>query len=555
MDSKSDKDSQRDKRPPIASNHRSRLRHAMLDSAFGPAALGAALWWLALPPLEWFPLAWLAAAPWTRLIVVPQLPGRRPYRAIWLAGFLFWVTMLQWLRYAHPAAALGGIFLSAYLAVYLPLLIALSRVAVHRWRTPAIVATPIVWAGLELIRAHLLTGFTLGSLAHTQYRWLEVLQLAELGGAPLLGALVAVVGACLAMCWPIGQRKRFSPWPLAVAGSLLAAAVWYGTRALSHPPALPGPTVALVQAPIKTEVKHDPAKKEDILRQYLALSVEAVRQHPQIELVVWPETMFRDTWLTWTADVAPPADADWTIDELHAASRRVEQTVADTARQIGRDWILGTDVLEFGPGRMNVYNSALLVDRHGTLRARYDKMHPVMFGEYVPLGTWMPWLYKLTPLPLGLTPGTRREPFVHGEATASVNICYELFVPHLLRQQVAKLEADDGPAVTWVLNLTNNGYYGGSWELELHLISAVFRAAELRRSVLVAANGGISAWVDSDGRIQARGGRQSSEVVLARPSLENRAPSALADAFGWSCAAVCVALAGAGLWHRFRAVT
>lgn len=534
---------------------RSWLLRVAGESAFGPAALGAALWWLALPPLEWFPLAWLAAAPWTRLIAAEQLPGRRPYRAMWLAGLLFWVTMLQWLRHAHLAAAVGGVFLAAYLALYLPVLIALCRVAVHRWRAPVIVAAPVVWAGLELIRAHFLTGFTLASLAHTQYRWLEVVQVADLGGAPLLGALVVAVGACLAQCMPSNGRRRFTPWPLAVAGSLLAAAIGYGTRAVTHHQAPPGPVIALVQAPIKTEVKHDPAKKEEILRQYLDLSLIAVREHPEIELVIWPETMFRDSLLTWTTDVAPPTDADWNIDDLRLAAERVERTIATVARQIDRDWIVGTDVLEFGPGRMNVFNSALLVDRQGRLRARYDKMHPVMFGEYIPLGSWLPWLYKITPLPTGLTPGTRLEPFAMEQAHASVNICYELFVPHLLRRQVATLERPGAETVQWIVNLTNNGYYGGSWELELHLISAVFRAVEMRRSVLVAANCGISAWVDSDGRIQARGGRMTAETVLARPSVEHRAASGLGDAFGQACAAVCLALAGAGLWRRGSGVT
>lgn len=534
-----------------ANEQPNRLRRAIVDSAFGPAALGAALWWLSLPPFEWYQLAWLAAAPWTRLIAAEQLPGRRPYRAIWLAGFLFWISMLQWLRHAHPAAAVGGMFLAAYLAVYLPLLVGLGRVAVHRLRIPVLAAVPVVWAGLELARAHLLTGFTLASLAHSQYRWLEILQLAELGGAPLLGALIVAVGACLAQSWP-GRGKRFRPLPLALAGGMLALAMWHGVRALGHHQAAPGPVVALVQAPIKTEVKHDPEKKEEVLRQYLGLSLTAVRQHPEIELVIWPETMFRDTWLTWTDDVVPPPDAEWTLDDLHRAAGQVEQTVAAVAGQLGRTWIVGTDVVEFGPGRMSIFNSALLVDAQGSVAARYDKMHPVMFGEYVPLGTWLPWLYKLTPLPAGLTPGTRHEPFRIGEASASVNICYELFVPHLLREQTAQLETQQADEVNWILNLTNNGYYGGSWELELHLISAVFRAVELRRSVLVAANCGISAWVDSDGRIQARGQRQTAEVVLARPAIEARSPAGVGDAFGWSCAVVCLGLAGVGVWDRRR---
>lgn len=509
-------------------------------SAFVPAALGTALWWLSLPPLQWSALAWSAPVAWWPLIDRATLPGRRPYLAIWCAGFLFWATMLQWLRHAHPAAAVGGLFLSAYLAVYLPAFVGLSRVAVHQWRVPAWLAAPLVWMGLETARAHLLTGFTLASLSHSQYRWLPVVQLAELGGAPLVSALVVLVGTSLAGALRGGVRGLA---PLAIAALALGAAYYGGTRRLAHHLGPPGPTVALVQAPIKTEVKHDPQKKNDILRQYLELTLSAVAEHPEIELVIWPETMFRDAVLTWTDDVAPPRDADWTRDDLELAAARVEDTIRGAAERIGRDWIVGTDVLQFGPGWTHVYNSALLVDRHGGIRARYDKMHPVLFGEYVPLGSWAPWLYKLTPLPQGLTPGERYERFELGDTAAAVNICYELFVPHLLRRQTERLEGYGAGSIDWIVNLTNNGYYGGSWELELHLISAVFRAVELRRPVLVAANGGISAWVDGDGRIVAQAQRQTSEVLLARPARDSRRPIGWGDWPGGLCAGLCCLLA------------
>jgi apolipoprotein N-acyltransferase len=85
------------------------------------------------------------------------------------------------------------------------------------------------------------------------------------------------------------------------------------------------------------------------------------------------------------------------------------------------------------------FNSALLLDQTGTAIARYDKMHPVMFGEYVPLGRWLPWLYHLTPMSGGLTPGRQPAALHVGGLSLSPSICFENTVPHLRRRQVARL--------------------------------------------------------------------------------------------------------------------
>ena len=118
-----------------------------------PAFLGALLLWAALPPVDWWPLAWIAPLPWVLLIRREQLPGRRPYAVLTLAGFCFWMGALHWLRLPHPATSIGWVALSFYFAFYVPVFVGLSRVAVHRLRMPVILAAPIVWTGLELARA------------------------------------------------------------------------------------------------------------------------------------------------------------------------------------------------------------------------------------------------------------------------------------------------------------------------------------------------------------------------------------------------------------------
>jgi apolipoprotein N-acyltransferase len=124
--------------------------------------LGNVLYWAALPPLSLSLLAWLAPVPWVVLIRRDEPPGRRGYAIIWLSSFALWLATLYWLTLPHWATSIGWVALSAYLGCYLPVFVGLSRVAVHRLGISALVAAPVVWTGLELARAHLLSGMTMG---------------------------------------------------------------------------------------------------------------------------------------------------------------------------------------------------------------------------------------------------------------------------------------------------------------------------------------------------------------------------------------------------------
>ena len=102
------------------------------------ALTGSLLMWAAQPPLALGWLGWVAPVPWLWLVREPELAGRRPYRTLWFAAFVFWMAALHWLRLPHPAVYLGWFALSAYLAMYLPLFVGLSRVAVHRLEAAAL---------------------------------------------------------------------------------------------------------------------------------------------------------------------------------------------------------------------------------------------------------------------------------------------------------------------------------------------------------------------------------------------------------------------------------
>src|SRR5262249_50986873 len=146
--------------------------------------------------------------------------------------------------------------------------------------------------------------------------------------------------------------------------------------------------------------------------------------------------------------------------------------------------------------------------------ARYDKMHPVMFGKYIPLADYLPFLYQITPLTGGLTVGTQAVCQEIGGVRYAPNVCYETVIPHLIRQQVNQLrEQDHEPDV--LVNVTNDGWFRGSSELDMHLACGVFRAIEMRKPLVIAANTGISAWIDSDGRVVQQASRQKPTYIIA----------------------------------------
>lgn len=526
-------------------------RPPLLQRAGALGFAGSLLLWAAFPPLGWWPLAWLAPIPWLLLVRRQELPGRHPYRMLWLAGCAFWLGVLHWLRLPHPATSIGWVALSCYLAVYLPLFVGLTRVAVHRLRWPLMLAAPAAWTGLELAQAHLLTGFNMAAIGNSQYRWIALIQIADLAGNYAIGFVVMFVAACLTQMAPI-EGRRLALWPLAPLALMLAAVLGYGVMRQSGGEGRRGPRVALIQGSVDTELKHDPARQAQVQEQYSTLSLEALREKPRPDLLVWPETMYRNPLLTCSADVKPPDEWTGSVEEFKTELARRQNAISEDARWLKVPLLLGVDAAHYGLGTMERYNSALFIDSDGTLGARYDKMHPVLFGEYVPFARQFPWLCQLSPIGAGIDCGAETPAFEIGGARLAANICYESCLPHLIRNQVASLRgAGREPDV--LVNLTNDGWFWGSSELDLHLMCGVMRAVECRKPFLVAANTGFSAWIDADGRILKQGPRRDQAVVIADVRLDDRTSRYVTwgDWPAGLCLAGCIVFAFAG-WRERR---
>ncbi len=557
------------------------------------AFAGILLYLGAIPPIGFGFLGWLAFAPWIPLIRERRMSGRRPYVVIYLAGFLFWLVALHWLRYPHPATSIGWIALSGYLAIYFPLMVAFSRTAVHRFRVPAALAMAIVWTGLELARAHLLTGFLMASLAHSQLSmwgassetlpvaWLSMVQIADLGGEYLVTMLLVLVGGTFGELFyryiyarHLGVRQIDendknaennensdvdSTPNKAICGKTLCfeccltlfcvVAAWcYGNHAISRQTILKPTTVrvAAIQGSIPSEIKHspDPDAPQKILEEYLSLTRDAllVPEENRPQLIIWPETMFPRSLLvvddSLTESGFAKCDANRycdSLDDLKSKAEVSRQMPAEMARRFAVPMLIGMSVWEYSAAGTRNYNAAVLFDETGNLCGMYCKMHRVLFGEYIPFADTFPVLQNLTPLPTSLDPGqeavrlTCSSPSPMSTASITPNICYESVLPHFIRGQfdaVAPTTAKQTTAQmtqsaankslpTFVANLTNDGWFRGSCELDQHLACAQMRAIEIRVPWIIAANTGFSAAISDTGQLLARGPRARSGVVAS----------------------------------------
>jgi apolipoprotein N-acyltransferase len=559
-------------------------------STLAVALAGSVLLWAALPPLSFGWLGWFAPVPWLLLVRRSDLPGRRSYVALYFAGLVFWLTALHWLRLPHPALYLGWVALAAYLALYLPVFVGLSRVAVHRVGAPLWLAAPVVWTGLELARAHLLTGFLMGSLAHTQVHWPQLIQISDLFGEYGVDFVVMLVASCIAQLLP---ANRVVPNPGAVPSSpvppsnrtlprvtalLPAVIVMFATLVYGHwrinqaqnttreaSAQLRGPRIALIQGNSLAEWKFDSERERQIMDEYIKLSEDAVaaakRDGRPVDLLVWPETMFRTPLITFDDGYQRPADATRTIEEVASLG---PNDLAGLVSRLDTPVLVGVDRAHYPAGNADEnplppdrFNSAVLVDRDGRIIGIYDKNHRVMFGEYIPFAEYFPLLYRVTPLTGGIDAG--REPVVfelNGHFYAP-SICYETVLPHVMRRQALATAGENDRAPADVLiNITNDAWYWGSSELDQHLACGVFRAVETRRPLVIAANSGVSAWIDRTGTVRATSPKQQRDAILADVELGpvHSWYVTLGDWFAGLCLICCVIFAVIG-WKASRTTT
>jgi apolipoprotein N-acyltransferase len=515
---------------------------------FSITAFSGLLLYASFFPLNWGFLAWFALVPWLHLVHLNPKP-KRLYFHTWLGALIFTLPAMQWMRVAHPMMYFTWIALALYTSAYFVLALALIR-KLDRNQIPLWLSAPIVWVGLEYCRAHFPTGFSwLESSGHqhligfgwyflgySQHDYLSLIQISDITGVYGLSFVIVLVNVAIYEWIRTLSQTETKP----IVGGILAVVsltgiLVYGASQLHHDEFEKGPRIAALQANIPQDLKMK--KGDELLQPYMNQWAKAMLpSDPRLrpDLAIWPETSCPDDWITQQipdenrsdgrlvsftggSDVARALLGRYRACQLVYSGMCGEAGILKEFHEAFEGQVLfGLNTIETDPvDERWKYNSAVYF-RDGEFFDRYDKIHLVPFGEYVPLRNWFPWLQNFTPYQgdYSCRPGER---WTHFPVTAKgkqfsfgVIICYEDTDPFLARQYVAPAKHEKIPKVDFLVNISNDGWFRGSEEHEQHLAICRFRAVETRRSVVRAVNMGISAIVDPDGRVIALPGESWS---------------------------------------------
>ena len=456
-------------------------------------------------------LAWGAWVPFV-LACGPEVRGKRLAVAAYVVAAGYWLFNLSWL---WAVTGPGFIVFALWQAVYWPVL-ALTVRFVRRKRWALTVCVPVIFVGAEAIQGWLFTGFSWFFLAHSQYRMLPLIQICDIFGALGVSVLVAMVNGLLAdgvVGWTARRRLGWVFGAKAAAVTLLlAATAVYGFYRLEQTPAFvsEGPLVGSVQPNVPSFVKEETENAHVLLDDLIEKSQACI--DAGAVLAVWPETMV-------LAAMNPGYLRYW---DASSEPQQLHRRILGHAE--GQAYVL------FGAHSATVNSDLIIADQFNTAflyrpdgkadLQRYDKIHLVPFGEYIPFRRSAPWVYRmilfLSPYEYdyNLTPGQSYTVFKINDdqrGTAwhfGVLICYEDTSPTVTRRMAA---AENGvKRIDWLVNISNDGWYVRfregkvipSAELSQRMAISVFRCIENRIAIIRSVNTGISCLIDSTGRIR-----------------------------------------------------
>jgi len=418
--------------------------------------------------------------------------GGLPSAAIagWWFGFGYFLAGLYWVGYAFLVDAktfgwllpFAVIALPAAMACYTGLGLALARMLWTRGPT-RLIALAVALTAAEWLRGHLFSGFPWNVYGYALTGPLVLAQSAALIGIWGLTFIAVAVFASPAVFADdrIDSRR---PWlPIALGIAILAALASYGAWRLGRTPTafVDNVRLRIMQPNLQQDDKFNYSAKQRVMSHYLELSDRSTG--PQ-------STGVRDaTHLIWPESAFP------------FLLTREPDALAQIAALIPEGTVLITGAVrapELPPGQKieRAYNSVYVIDHDGSILSVYDKVHLVPFGEYLPFQDFLEklGLMQLTKLPGGFIAGERRRPMPVPRAPRMLPfLCYEIIFPGET--------VPDNERPGWLLNLTNDGWFGISSGPYQHLQQARVRTIEQGLPLVRAANTGISAVIDPLGRI------------------------------------------------------
>lgn len=378
-------------------------------------------------------------------------------------GTLYWIALLDreqilmpWLRLPAAAAA------SLYLSVFVLLAGFLIRRVIAAG-IPYQVAVPIVWGGVEYLRSLGVMGFPWGSIAYSQTPYAAVIQQAALVGTYGISAWIVSVNALIV--WLVTSRKKAA---LAALLVVLAVPILAGKVILAGADYREGPVASLIQPNIGGQVKWDKAFRDSTMRILSKMTLEA----PESDMIVWPET-------------AVP----FFVRHQYSSMTRIE----NLARAIGSHILFGLPDFQRGPEGNTFYNSAMLLGPAGEDLGIYRKIHLVPFGEMIPFEDTFDFLKRIDFGEGDFSAGTEYGVMRVNDVPFGVAICFESIFPELTREFARR-------GARFIVNITNDEWFGPSLGPHQHAQMAVMRCVECRVGMMRCANTGISMVIDPYGR-------------------------------------------------------
>jgi apolipoprotein N-acyltransferase len=464
-----------------------------------------------------------------------------------LAGIVHYTSLVYWLvPTMHQYGMLpvwASVFAMLLLAFYLALYLGVFAWAVSVFAESPLsllFAVPVFWVALEYAKTWLFSGFPWGLLGYSQYRHAWLIQSADIFGVYGISFFICAVSAAafvLLIRFSGGSWKKSRPGRGAIVASVLVIVIVFSFNTLYGRCKIVGADknacggqkvrVSVIQGNIEQSVKWDEAYVQATIDKYIALSQAVVSGKP--DLIVWPET-------------ALPFYFNY--DE------KSTRQILDAAENMGTYFLVGSPAYEYDSSedRLSLFNSAYLIDPQGDESGRYDKVHLVPFGEYVPLKKWFPFLGKMVPGVSDFSPGKPGRLLLVNRLNLGVQICYEIIFPHLSASMTRA-------GANLLVNITNDAWFGKTSAPFQHFSMAVFRAVENRRPLVRAANTGISGFVDSAGRIM-EASSVFETLALTEDLHLNKADLTIYTRFphimGWFCIGGAVLMLGADLRKVLR---
>ncbi len=446
-------------------------------------------------------LAWIVLIPLH--LALDQCSKRRAFWIGWLSGLVGFTGIMAWVvtamttygKVPEPVSYAILLLLTSYLGLYVglySLAVVWLRELIPRY---GIFFAPCFWVALELFRTYLLSGLPWCLLGYSQYRELDLIQVADHTGVYGISFLIVLVNVAFAelFMWIMpffrGCHPVKLPWELLTTAAACMLLSWFYSSAVLIDSDRQNQktfiTIGVVQPNIDQAVKWDASVRDETMRTFDRLTA---RLGTKTDLVVWPEA---------ATPFILEREKEYQL-QLIAWAERAQAPI-----------LLGSPALRFYPDRRPyLLNSAYLMGTDGMVLGRYDKHHLVPFGEYIPLkSSLLFFLDKLVegigdfepgpgPTTLSFSPKSWNTERSSGSRPVKfgVAICYEVIFPDLVRQFAAN-------GAEFLVTITNDGWFGPSSAPAQHFAMVVFRAVENHLAFARAANTGISGFIDPFGQI------------------------------------------------------